>query len=189
MANPIKRRRYVTALLVGSALTSLGAAPASGHDARAATSDLSRYCTACWRNARIQPDHWEDCTQEVLTRLLERVQPRHWDRILSSEGEDRREFLRAIDAVKKRTQRARRPSPLTDEVVDPRDDRDAHVEQRQAVQHLARTHLSPRQETIVRLTLDGCTVQDLAERLELPAARVSDEKYKAIQKLRQLVQD
>ena len=67
--------------------------------ARAVT-DVSRYCTACWRNARLPPDCWGDCTQEVLSRLLQRVPTAHWDRLLQGEGEERQEFLRAIDAVK-----------------------------------------------------------------------------------------
>jgi RNA polymerase sigma factor (sigma-70 family) len=44
--------------------------------------------------------------------------------------------------------------------------------------------LSSRQERIVQLSLDGWPVQDIAEELGLSAERVSDEKYKAIRKLR-----
>jgi RNA polymerase sigma factor (sigma-70 family) len=188
MSKQIQRKGLMTALVMGTALSALGAAPAAPPDAGPVARDLSRYCTACWRNARIQPDRWEDCTQEVLTRLLERVEPRKWERLLSSEGEERAEFVRAIDAVKKRTQRARRPASLAGDVADHRTETRDHVEeQRQALLHLARNHLSPRQERIVRHTLDGWTVQQIADQMELPAARVSDEKYKAIQKLRQLV--
>src|SRR4051812_26050719 len=32
--------------------------------------DIQRYCTACWRNARLDPGLWDDCTQEVCCRLL-----------------------------------------------------------------------------------------------------------------------
>ncbi len=187
MANRMKRKSYVTALLVGTALGAMGSASASACDAVPATRDLSRYCTSCWRNARIQPDRWEDCTQEVLVRLLERVQPSHWDRILSSEGDDRREFLRAIDAVKKRTQRAKKAISLDADVPADRNHHEDVAEQRQTLLHLSQQHLNLRQERIVRLTLDGWNVSEIADRLDLPAARVSDEKYKAIQKLRQLV--
>ena len=33
--------------------------------------DIQRYCTVCWRNARLDPDLWDDCTQEVCCRLLD----------------------------------------------------------------------------------------------------------------------
>ena len=32
--------------------------------------DIQRYCTVCWRNARLDPMLWDDCTQEVCCRLL-----------------------------------------------------------------------------------------------------------------------
>lgn len=32
--------------------------------------DIQRDCTVCWRNARLDPRVWEDCTQEVCCRLL-----------------------------------------------------------------------------------------------------------------------
>ena len=32
--------------------------------------DIQRYCTVCWRNARLDPTLWDDCTQEVCCRLL-----------------------------------------------------------------------------------------------------------------------
>src|SRR4030081_2384980 len=108
------RRRYLAAVVLGTALATLG----QGETARAqdisgqAIQDISRYCTACWRNARLPVDRWGDCTQEVLRRLLERLEPRAWDQVLTREGEERKEFIRAIDAVKKRTQRERQRLPL-----------------------------------------------------------------------------
>src|SRR6516164_1421015 len=103
-----RRRPYVMAM------TALGGAPASAAPPETtlrAVNDLSRYCTTCWRNARLHPDVWTDCTQEVLTRLLERVGPDSWGRVLKDDCEERPEFLRAIDPVKKRSQRARRWVP------------------------------------------------------------------------------
>ena len=44
--------------------------------------------------------------------------------------------------------------------------------------------LSPRQRRIVQMTLEGWSVHEMARELRLPAARISDEKYKAIRKLR-----
>jgi RNA polymerase sigma factor (sigma-70 family) len=146
---------------------------------------MSRYCTVCWRNARLQPDHWSDCTQEVLARLLERVAPDRWEHVLKQESEERREFLRAIDTVKKRSQRAHRPGSLEADVPDGRGVRSqALTDIRQSVLQAAEQSLTARQFEIVRLTLDGWSVAEIAEHLDLPATRVSDEKYKAIQRLR-----
>src|SRR5262245_2164978 len=105
MACSLSGRGSVMAVVLGTALTTLG----PGGVAKAeAVGDLSRYCNACWRNAHLDPGCWSDCTQEVLCRLLQRIPATTWSEVLSSEGEERREFLRAIDAVKKRTQRQRR---------------------------------------------------------------------------------
>src|SRR5246127_3615632 len=105
-----KRGRYVVAMVLGTALSALGttsgsASAAAEADVRA-INDISRYCTTCWRNARLDPNSWSDCTQEVFCRLLERVAPDAWSNLLKEDGEGRREFMRAIDAVKKRSQRA-----------------------------------------------------------------------------------
>jgi hypothetical protein len=63
-----------TALAAGSGTTK---AAAAGPNAKA-VQNISRYCQTCWRNARLPADRWQDCTQEVFTRLLERVEPTKW---------------------------------------------------------------------------------------------------------------
>jgi RNA polymerase sigma factor (sigma-70 family) len=147
--------------------------------------DLGRYCTTCWRNARLPADLWGDCTQEVFARLLERVPTDSWEQALRAEGEEHREFLRAIDAVKKRTQRARKFSGAVESAADPRDPRDRHLaEDREAVGRAAAALLSPRQQRILQLSFEGWTVQEVGRELNLPVERVSDEKYKAVRKLR-----
>jgi RNA polymerase sigma factor (sigma-70 family) len=148
---------------------------------------MSRYCTACWRNARLHPDCWNDCTQEVFCRLLQRVTPESWARVLKTEGDENREFLRAIDAVKKRTQRSRKLSNnLLDWVADPRDVRDRRLEDhRELVQQAAARLLSDRQKEILELSFQGWSVQEIAAKFAMGPERVSDEKYKAIRKLRE----
>ena len=83
---------------------------------------------------------------------LERVEADKWGTVLKDdETTERREFIRAIDAVKKRTQRARKFAALTSDVPEysnrtensVRDDRDA-------VAKVAREMLSPRQRRIRR---------------------------------------
>ena len=103
--------------------------------------------------------------------------------LVDDETIERREFLRAIDAVKKRTQRARKFAGLSPDQPDhrlmnisPKDDRDA-------VAKAAAEVLSPRQRRLLDLTADGWTVPEIATELKTTVERVSDEKYKAVKKL------
>lgn len=178
-------RNVVAAVLLGTALGAMGA------DARGATADpqaitdIGKYCTVCWRNARLPEDRWNDCTQEVMVRLLERVERDKWGSIFSDETIERRELLRAIDAVKKRTQRARKYASLTDDRADVRNELANEVTgHRESVNLAVRTVLSPRQRQIVELTTTGWGVPEIAEKLGTSVDRISDEKYKAIRKLR-----
>jgi RNA polymerase sigma factor (sigma-70 family) len=182
-------RSVMVAVVLGTALSA-----ATGHAAIPARSaaadtdpvrDITRYCQVCWRNARLPADRWDDCTQQVFARLLERVDVAKWHTLLRDDAEDRREFIRAIDAVKKRTQRARKYAELVPNVRDDRERTGAHLrEQREAVHQAADAVLSPRQRKIVELTADGWAVPDIAAELRTTAERISDEKYKAIRKLR-----
>jgi RNA polymerase sigma factor (sigma-70 family) len=109
-----------------------------------------------------------------------------WSRSLAVESEEHPELVRAIDAVKKRTQRQKRYSPQALDLVADRQDvqrRDLN-EQRAAVRAAASELLSSRQQRIMQLSLEGWSVQDIGKKLDLPAERISDEKYKAIRKLR-----
>src|SRR5271157_3635223 len=86
-------RACVAVMVLGTALSALGQNPAQAkdlpqHTIRAVT-EMSRYCTTCWRNARLQADSWDDCTQEVFSRLLERIPPSSWDSALKEEAEER----------------------------------------------------------------------------------------------------
>lgn len=189
MKRSMLKRPYVMAMVLGTAL-SVNAAP--GHaavqtspDAVKAIAEMSRYCATCWRNSRLPMDSWSDCTQEVFRRLLERVPADAWNQALHGEGEERREFLRAIDTVKKRTQRARKISPAIDSVADRRDPQRLRLrEEREVVNLAAAEVLSPRQQRIVQMSFEGWSVQDMSTELRVPVERISDEKYKAIRKLR-----
>jgi RNA polymerase sigma factor (sigma-70 family) len=184
------RRRYVVAMVLGTALSALGptAGPVAAKDTTLrAVADMSRYCSTCWRNARLDPDCWGDCTQQVLTRMLERVAPDSWEQALKGEGEERREFLRAIDTVKKRSQRKRRWAAAPLECIADRHNLHEQrlADDRDAVQQASREILSPRQQRIMQLSFEGWSVHDIADELKTPPERVSDEKYKAIRRLRE----
>ena len=150
--------------------------------------DIQRYCAVCWRNARLDPGLWDDCTQEVCCRLLGKARAGELDLnlVLAEDTLERRELVRAIDMVRKRVQRARKYQPLDDQLT-PGPDHDRRHRDRQElgeVLEAARSEvLSPRQDQIVELWTRGWTVPDISAKLELPAARVSDEKYKALRKL------
>jgi RNA polymerase sigma factor (sigma-70 family) len=183
----------MAAVVLGTALSTMGPA-LQAREARvspSAVEDLSRYCTTCWRNARLPADAWGDCTQEVLCRLLRTVPMESWDRVLKEEGTERREFVRAIDAVKKRTQRRKK---WTDAGLESADDgRDVQrrriADERALVRQVSGEVLTARQRQIMQLAFDGWSVNDISSRLDLPAERVSDEKYKAIRKLRSRLAD
>jgi RNA polymerase sigma factor (sigma-70 family) len=180
------------AVVLGTALTTVPAPALAGTGTQSgnettlkAIADMNRYCSTCWRNARLPMDSWTDCTQEVFKKLLERVPQDDWGRVLHGEGVERREFMRAIDAVKKRTQRARRYSGAVEAVADRREQHSRQIaDARAAVREAATEVLSPRQQQILQMSFEGWSVQEMARELALPAERVSDEKYKAIRKLR-----
>jgi len=183
------KRPYMVAVVLGTALTTFTPAAVSAVSGPEATTqaitDINRYCTTCWRNARLPVTSWDDCTQEVFSRLLERLSADSWKQVLRSDGEERREFLRAIDAVKKRAQRARKYSGSLDAVADRHEaDTRRRAEERDLVRQTSEELLTPRQQRILQLSFEGWSVQEIAEELRLPAERVSDEKYKAIRKLR-----
>jgi RNA polymerase sigma factor (sigma-70 family) len=61
------------------------------------------------------------------------------------------------------------------------------ADDREVVRQVAAEVLSSRQQQILDLSFDGWSVNEIAAKLELPAARISDEKYKAIRKLREVM--
>ena len=150
--------------------------------------DIQRYCTVCWRNARLDPGVWDDCTQEVCCRLLGKARAGQLDLnlVLADDTQERRELVRAIDMVRKRVQRSKRYQPL-DEQLTPGSNNDQRERQREELGEIleAARHavLTPRQDRIVELWTRGWTVPEISETLEMPVARVSDEKYKALRKL------
>ncbi len=150
--------------------------------------DIQRYCAVCWRNAHLDPGLWDDCTQEVCCRLLDKARAGELDLnlVLADDTPERRELVRAIDMVRKRVQRARRLQPI-DELSTPGPDHDGRARRRQELGEILEAAraavLTERQDRIVELWTRGWTVPEISRSLDLPLARVSDEKYKALRKL------
>jgi RNA polymerase sigma factor (sigma-70 family) len=150
--------------------------------------DIQRYCTVCWRNARLDPTLWDDCTQEVCCRLLTKARDGQLDlnQVLAEDTPERRELVRAIDMVRKRVQRAKRYQsidslPIASADEDQRNrDRLELGEILEAARHAV---LSPRQDRILELWMRGWPVPEIGAELNMPVNRVSDEKYKALRKL------
>lgn len=176
----------MAAMVLGTAVSTSDAhAALTTATQTSAINDISRYCHVCWRNARLPADRWGDCTQQVFARLLQNVEMDRWAGLLKSEGEEKTEFLRAIDAVKKRTQRDRRHSELTNDVSDRRNGFETNLrERRETVKLAAAEVLSDRQQKIVEMSAEGYPVPEIADQLGTTPERISDEKYKAIRKLR-----
>ncbi len=182
-------RAAFAAVMLGAAAVGMGV-PATSAAATSdkAISDIHRYCTVCWRNARLPLDSWSDCTQEVLCRLMKSIPLEQWERVLSQDSDERREFVRAIDAVKKRCQRSRKWAPLNQDVNDGRDRYGVELaDRRELLNKAANEVLSDRQRRIMQMSLEGYSVQEVADALTMSPERVSDEKYKAIRKLRREV--
>lgn len=151
--------------------------------------DIQRYCTACWRNARLDPRLWDDCTQEVCCRLLTKAREGQLDltQVLADDTPERRELVRAIDMVRKRVQRTKKYQPLDGNAAASDLDRRHRdrLELGEILEAARRAVLSKRQDRIIELWMRGWSVPEIGEELALPLARVSDEKYKALRKLEQ----
>jgi ATP/maltotriose-dependent transcriptional regulator MalT len=150
--------------------------------------DIQRYCTVCWRNARLDPRLWDDCTQEVCCRLLTKARQGELDmtQVLAEDTPERRELVRAIDMVRKRVQRTKRYQPL-DSFTTPATDLDQRHRDRlelgEILEAARRAVLTTRQDRIIELWMRGWSVPEIGAELRLAVTRVSDEKYKALRKL------
>ena len=186
----LPRRISATAYAAVVLATSLGSATAEAKESGAIDS-INRYCQASWRNARIAPQDWEECTQQTFAELLDRVSRDRWSEAIENKNSsERRELNRSIWRIAQRWRRAPRPRHGSTELLaaqasSPRNDLDEPGLD-DVLQALSSpdTGLSSRQQDVMRRWIDGNTVAEIATDLDLPPARVSDEKYKAIRKLR-----
>jgi len=171
-----------------------GACAAVTAAARVSQADLLRkieaYCTRSWQNAGIARQDWADCTNDVFARLLQRLGQEGLQRAIEDrESEQRRELNRSIWTMAQRWRRSPRLSPLASDDAGPteHDPWPAKMEALSQVRSAIdsdETRLSPTQRDIVTRWSDGESISSIADTLDLSPARVSDEKYKAIQKLR-----
>ena len=150
---------------------------------------IQRYCTVSWRNANVPRAEWCDCSQQLFCELLQRVHRRHLELAISQdESDERRELNRAIWRIIKRQQRSDARSILH---MGWRDS--SHSARAQEVDdlladviHIGKHALSARQLCIVQMASEGYTIADIANHLGIPVARASDEKYRSIQRIREI---
>ena len=177
------------AVLAATAMTSAMAEAETLHGELTAVQQIERYCVASWRNARISQQDWSDCTQQAFERLLQKI-PREEMRtaIDCKTSTQRRELNRSIWATLQRWRRMPRYQSILPDGDDAGCGEENTLELREELDK-ACTHLTPRQNRIIKLWMAGYTPAEIAEKLDMKPARVSDEKYKALRTLRQHIQD
>lgn len=175
----------VAACAVVVAASVAGAAPSSPEAANQVISKIEQYCAQSFRRADIRRDDWPDCTQEVFARLLDRVGNGGLEpAIADGESAERQELKRSVWRAVKRYRRHQRPAiHQVDSLVDSADGPEQVCMQQEAAE-TALDRIAGRQREIIELWSEGWSVAQIAEELKLDPPRVSDEKYKAIRKIR-----
>src|SRR5262245_62888862 len=173
-------RSPVTQMVCMVAMSAAMGAPALGNES--SINQVQRYCTSSWSRAGIDRQDWQDCTQEAMMHLLSRVPAERLPVVFADrESSERRELHRAVWRTVQRWRRTPRIQPLDDRALagsSPTARQDDLVTALEA----ALDQLTPRQRNILTLWSQGHAIREIAARLHLPAARVSDEKYKALEK-------
>ena len=109
MKDPLKLRRSIQ-LTACAALITTALYPAAE---ATAIEKIQRYCTASWKNAGISDYDWDDCSQEAIENLLERVSRAGLTAAINrKESDERRELNRSIWRTAQRWRRAKRPTSL-----------------------------------------------------------------------------
>ena len=155
----------------------------------AVLSRIERYCTVSWQNAGISPQDWGDCTQDAFVELLERISREGWRTAVENpQSDERRELNRTVWRIVKRWQRSARHDRLDLDVADASAAADPRLLPEELAALVRDAGLSNEQAAILDQWSQGTAVAEIAQALNLPAARVSDQKFKAIQKLRSVAE-
>ena len=159
-------------------------------------SQLDRYLARTWSRAGVSQQSFDDCTQGVYTTLLQQWGRGPFDELLAEVGvsgiratlsrdtPDGPDFFRAIDTVKKRAQREKSYTSLDSSTDVAAGDSQANS-WKSALQEAIARNLSPREANLIQLTLEGETPSDIAQMWGVASKTVSNEKTRAIQKLRE----
>ena len=167
----------------------LAAGTTDGSVDAATIQSIDNYCVVSWHRANIPRQDWDDCSQHAFVRLLTRVsQDRLAEAIENAHSKHRRELNRCIWATTQWWRRSPRHRSLTgDDMPDPADAPQVWgvtvPDVWEAMQSDA-AGLTAIQRCVIDLWATGHSITDMASKLGVPSRRISDEKYRAISKLR-----
>jgi hypothetical protein len=149
------------------------------------------YFAASWNQARIPRQDWDDCRQEAFVRFLMRVSQDNWaEAIHNGQSKQRRELNRCIWATTQWWRRTHRYRSLGEDDLPVRAKAavfDVNAAEVVEAMHCDAVGLTPIQRCIVDLWASGHSITEMAAKLEVPSRRISDEKYRAIAKLREFL--
>ncbi len=186
------------AALGQSQVSELLAPPISQADAQAVASgltQLNRYLNRAWYRAGIPPQLHDDSTQAVYVTLLQNLGSVRFNSLLADIGQngirdvlsretaDGPDFFRAIDTVKKRAQREKTFQPL--DLIDVASTSGSGSNESGALQEAIAQSLTPREASLINDTLLGKTPAEIATQWGVAPKTVSNEKTRALQKLRE----
>lgn len=154
-----------------------------------AVSSVNAYCTASWRNAGIPVHEWQDCTQETFAELLGRISTdRLHEAVTDKSSDSRRELNRCVWCVAQRYRRRHVTKPFVnpdiEDAAENSTDGDSPATELRELIDAPNNCLSQLQRNVLHHLADGNSVAETSELLGLPAHRISNEKYRAIQSLR-----
>ena len=152
-----------------------------------AVAELQRYCSACCRNVGMSYHDREDCTQDVILYLQDRI-GRAWlpTAIRCRDSAEFRELKCVVQTLVKRWQRARSFASVCDYMVpvaSESEEESGHPGWDE-VRWVARQTLSLRQFRVLEMSAQGRSASEIAAALDLSAKQVHDTKNKAIGRLR-----
>ncbi len=160
-------------------------------------SQLDRYLNRAWFRAGIPVQQHADSTQAVYLTLLQNMGRTKFDQlvaligvngirdVLSQETDDGPDFFRAVDTIKKRAQRERTFQPLESASIQPSTASTTDPGSlRNTLDEVIGQMLSPREAELIQATLKGETPSEIASKWGVAPKTVSNEKTRAIQKLR-----
>jgi DNA-directed RNA polymerase specialized sigma24 family protein len=166
-------------------------------DVASGIEQLNRYLSRAWSRAGVPQQLHDDSTQAVYVSLLQNLGSSRFESllgdigrngvrdVLSRETPEGPDFFRAVDTVKKRAQREKTFQPLdTVDVAAADPGEDALGLWRGALQEAIDQTLTPREASLVYDTLKGMTPAEIAASWGVAPKTVSNEKTRALQKLR-----
>ena len=157
---------------------------------------LNRYLSRAWFRAGVPTQLHDDSTQAVYVALLQNLGRTRFDNligdvgrngvrnVLSRETDEGPDFFRAIDTVKKRTQRERTYQSLDSIDVASGTPRVRWIGGGPCEEAMDQS-LTPREASLIQDTLMGKTPAEIASAWGVAPKTVSNEKTRVIQKLRE----